>query len=34
MVQNAGLVLKNGQDKGREKVEMVGIFLPFSQYFR
>ena len=34
MVQNAGIVLKNGQVEGREKVEMVGIFLPFSQYFR
>ncbi len=34
MVQNAGLVLKNGQGEGREKVKMVEIFLPFSQYFR
>ena len=34
MVQNAGAVLKNGQGEGREKVKMVGIILPFSQYFR
>ena len=34
MVQNARLVLKNGQVEGREKVKMVEIFLPFSQYFR
>ena len=34
MVQNVGLVLKNGQSEGREKVKMVEIFLPFSQYFR
>ena len=34
MVQNVGLFLKNGQGEGRERVKMVGIFLPFSQYFR
>ena len=34
MVQNVGLFLKNGQGEGREKVKMVEIFLPFSQYFR
>ena len=34
MVQNVGLFLKNGQGEGREKVEMVGIYLLFSQYFR
>ncbi len=34
MVQNAGFILKNGQGEGREKVEMVGIYLLFSLYFR
>ena len=34
MVQNAGSVLKNGQTRGREKLEIVAIYPLFNQYLR
>jgi len=34
MVQNAGLILENGQCVARESLEIVPIYLLFSQYFR
>jgi len=34
MVQNAGFTLKNRQNKRREKLETVPIYLLFGPYFR
>ena len=34
MVQNAGYVLKNSQNKRSERLEIVDIYLPFNLYLR
>jgi hypothetical protein len=34
MVQNAGFSLENGQNKRRERLERVAIYLLYSLYFR
>ena len=34
MVQNAGLFLKKGQNKRRERLEIVAIYLLFNPIFR
>jgi len=34
MVQNAGIVLKSGQNKRREKLEIGAIYLLFNPNFR
>jgi len=34
MVQNAGFVLKNRQDKSRKRLKTVAIYLLFKLYFR
>ena len=34
MVQNAGFVLKNRQNKRRERLETVVIYLLYDLYFR
>jgi len=33
-VQNAGFSLENGQNKRRERLEIVAFYLLFSQHFR
>ena len=34
MVQNAGIVLENRQNKRYERLEIVDVYLLFNQYFR